>query len=477
MGVLTGKEGTDALYKGRGEAGDVITRVDELIRDLTSGKSVDRGKVDRIKEIYGDARRGDIISERDIPTENETSREAFKQGWKNVEQEVVTGRTPEGDFSWRSLGLRIILGATTGGASEFVYQPVSSLHTMHDYVQKGGNSVTEGFKEATWEAIKQELIGRAIGGGFKVVGKGLSSAGNAIARHAPKLTSFVKTAMKTTKDILTKEITIPKLTGPGSILSRAPKFPPGSPLRNAKFTKAAGVPPNLKGMSEAQKQMIEKTCKKFRVKAYTRPGGDTYGHIAAGRAHPKITMVHQKTVNSTDLLLTFPKENLGLAGCKRPVLPPRPPRMSGKDWYKTQQRFNQRLNEVNASQAHLEHLQKQGKVIWDPKTGSITHPKTGKGFASDVDPMGFVDAKTGEPVSKEVYDAMTSEFRQNGVFKHNDHISWDYSNTAADPVEFGANQRIDQTILNSHRPGGEALNTYDPDEGWYSSWLTGGERP
>jgi len=477
MGILTGKEGTDALYKGRGEAGDVITKVDELIRDLTSGKSVDRGKVDRIKKIYGDARRGDIISERDLPTENETSREAFTQGWKNVEQEVVTGRTPDGDFSWKSLGLRIILGVATGGGSEFVYQPVSSLHTMHDYVQKGGDSVAEGFKIATEEAIKQELWGRAIGGGFKLAGKGLGAAGNAIAPHAPKLTSFAKRTIQATKDILTKEITVPKLTGPGGIFAVKPKLPPGSPLRNAKFTKAPGVPPNLKGMSEAQKQMIEKTCKEFNVRALTRPGGDTAGHIAAGRAHPKISMIHQKTISKVDTLLTFAKENVGLVGCKKPVLPRKPPDMSGKDWYKTVQRFNQRLNEVNASKPHLEHLEKEGKIIWDQKTGLINHAKTGKGFAGDVDPMAFVDATTGEPVSKEVYDAITSRFRQNGVFNHNDHISWDYSKTAADPVEFGANQRIDQAILNSHKPGGEALNTYDPNEGWYSSWLTGGERP
>ena len=64
--------------------------------------------------------------------------------------------------------MRVGLGIVTGGASEVAFAPICALAEMKEYVDKGGDSTFEAFKQSSWNIVKWEL-GFAIGG--KVVGK------------------------------------------------------------------------------------------------------------------------------------------------------------------------------------------------------------------------------------------------------------------------------------------------------------------
>lgn len=248
----------------------------------------------------------------------------------------------------------------------------------------------------------------------------------------------------------------------------------GKPIADASFVNA-GKEPDLSGISDFHRQAIEKVAAEMGVIPIMRPFGDQYGHIQRGEAYPKITMIHQKTINPIDSqYLGFGRSGAdkGLAACKKmPDTLVRPDGVTDVEWKKVTDRYEQRKKEYDAFADHLRDLERQGKVEWNQDTGLITHK--GKGFAGDNDPFAYVDAKTGKPLTPEQNKSFSDRLHQVGVTQHSDHISWDYSG----PHEHNANTMIDDAILKGHSQGGTPLNRYDPATGkWDTVYWDGGLR-
>jgi len=238
---------------------------------------------------------------------------------------------------------------------------------------------------------------------------------------------------------------------------------------------------------------LEKIAAEMDVIPIMRPFGDQYGHVARGEANPKITMIHEKTINPIDneyLGFGGSEADKGYAACKNPDPPERPAGMKETDpqWKDIQDRYKQRKEEYEAFEGHLTELEKQGKIDWDRKTGIIyaknSDGSRGKPFSGDNDPFAYIDAKTGKPLSPERNREFATRLHQVGVTMHSDHISWDYTS----PHEHNANIKIDDTILNGNseikgydKKGnpiqGTPLNRYNPKtRQWDTVWWAGGLR-
>lgn len=97
---------------------------------------------------------------------------------------------------------RIGLGIVTGGASEVVLTPLSSLVEMKEYVDKGGDSAWMGFAQISLKLIGQELLfyggGKAIGKIKQMRAAKLEKA-QALANKAKQIGEGTKKAAQTAK--------------------------------------------------------------------------------------------------------------------------------------------------------------------------------------------------------------------------------------------------------------------------------------
>jgi len=520
------------LWKEKGAPGNIDDNIDKVINDLLNGKGLDLDKYNRIYTVYTGHVTGRTITEDMIPTSNELTREIIQNGIAWTTQEIVTGMTVDGEFSKKSLVLRGLVGWLTVGASEYVYVPANSIYTMKNYVDRGGNSILGGFLHGGGEAVFQWGVGRIIGGGFGLLGKGAGIGGKYLAGKFPGAANAVNNTLKKISNILNTKITwprggAPKVPGarvPGSSISgpkggnigsksnsqvaKAPKVPtvpkaPKSPypgVKNPSFTKA-GKPPDLRGMTVKDQKGLKMVCDKHGVRADMRPTTKyAKAHLDKGTANPKPEMIKNKTINDIDAKhLGFPKgDNKGLVACKSPQPLPKtkPPNMTKQEWRDVKKRWVQREREFRDNKSYLEKLEKDGKIEWDRESGLIygknANGTRGKPFTGDNDAFSFTDAVTGKPVSPTVNNAINQDLQKLGVTQHNEHLGWDYSGASKTPPagggrsKFQVNQGIDKKILNGHAPGGEPLNTYNPldagkspgsaTDGWSTSYWTGGVR-
>jgi hypothetical protein len=381
------------------------------------------------------------------------------------------------------------------------------------------------------EAIFQWGVGRVIGGGLNLAGRGLGRVGSYLATKFPNAARSVSSALSRVNNVLNTKITWPGRGGgvpgrPGigqirgiqgrdfnqrvinrinnsrtqSILNQVrQRQATGSPypgLKKPGFT-SAGKPPDLRGMTPRDVKALRTVMDRHGVQAHMRPTTKyARGHLERGTAVPKTEMIKNKTINDLDTKLGFPGgDQRGLAACRRPNPLPasKPPDMSRAQWRELRTRHAQRSMEFRDQSRHLTKLEGQGKITWDRRTGIIYDRATGKPFTGDNDAFSFTDAVTGKPVSPYVNQQINQDLQRFGVTQHNEHLGWDYGNLPRTPGAGGAQskfqvaQGIDNKILNGHGPGGEPLNTYNPlnfdprqgygeGNGWSTSYWTGGTR-
>ena len=96
---------------------------------------------------------------------------------------MFTGVDADGNTSYKSMLLRGLVGAATGGASEYVYTPTDALYRMKDGVDRGESGAAL-FTKAVGGAIADEMIGRAVGGA-------LTRSIGYVANKCPALTKTV----------------------------------------------------------------------------------------------------------------------------------------------------------------------------------------------------------------------------------------------------------------------------------------------
>ncbi len=516
------------LWKESGTPGDIRKHIDAMVDDIIHGREVDINKYGKIYNIYTGHITGRTIVEGDIPTDSQLWRETISNGIAWTTREIITGRDIDGNFSKKSMALRILVGIASGGSSEYVYVPANSLYTMKNYVDRGGDSILGAWQAAGKEAVFQWAMGKVFEGGMKLGGMGLRGAGRYLGGKFPNAARTLSNGFTKIKNALNTEIrwpgrgtSVPKQPSIGSIrgmqtreinqklIERAQtrltmrqvraRQQTGSHYQGVKkptFAKAGGKP-DLRGMTVRDNKGLRMICDRNGVQAHMRPSTKyARGHLDNHTAIPKSEIIKNKTINDIDEALGFPGgNNKGLAACRRPnSLPPRRPSgMSKRQWRDLRSRHAQRSMEFRDQSKYLTKLEGEGKITWDRRTGIIYDKATGKPFTGDNDAFAFTDAVTGKPVSPFTNQRINQELQSLGVTQHNEHLGWNYNHLSRTPGAGGAQskfataQGIDQKILRSHAPGGEPLNTYNPLEfdpragygegnGWSTSFWTGGLR-
>jgi hypothetical protein len=515
------------LWKESGKPGDIRKHIDGMIDDIIYGREVDLNKYGKIYTVYTGHVTGRTIVEGDIPTSNQLWRETVSNTVNWTTSEIITGRDIDGNFSKKSMGLRILVGIASGGSSEYVYVPANSLYTMKNYVDRGGDSIMGAWQAAGKEAAYQWAMGKVFEGGLKVGGMGLRAGGGYLAGKFPGTAKTLASGWTKVKNVMTTEIrwpgrtpNVPKHPSIGTIRNmgrnelnqkladrartrltmrqvkarqQTGSHYPG--VKNPKFQNA-GKPPDLRGMTMKDNKGMRMICDRHGVQSHVRPSTKyAKGHLNNKTALPKSEIIKNKTINDIDEALGFPGGNQkGLAACKKPTLPARrPPGVSKAKWRAMRTRHAQRSMEYRDQSKYLTKLENQGKVTWDRRTGIIYDKATGKPFTGDNDAFAFTDAVTGKPVSPYTNAKINQELQGLGVTQHNEHLGWNYNHLSRTPgagggqSKFATAQGIDQKIMNSHAPGGEALNTYNPlnfdssrgygeTNGWGTSFWTGGTR-
>ncbi|MBD3284669.1 hypothetical protein GF395_04495 [Candidatus Uhrbacteria bacterium] len=520
------------LWKGKDEPGNIRKHIDAMIDDIIHGREVDVNKYGKIYTVYTGHVTGRTIVESDIPTDSQLWRETISNGMAWTTQEIITGRDIHGNMSKKSAALRVLVGVASGGTSEYVYVPANSVYTMKNYVDQGGSSIMGAWSAAGKEAVIQWGMGKVFEGGMKIGGMGLRSTGKYLSNKFPGASRSLSNGFGKVRNVLNKEIrwpgkstNVPKHPSIGSIrgmqgreiqkklVDRARtrltmrqvkarqqtgSHYPG--VKNPTF-RNAGTKPDLRGMAMRDNKGLRMICDKHGVKAHMRPSTKyARAHLDNKTAIPKSEMIKNKTISDIDEALGFPGgNNKGLAACKKPnTLPPRKPSgMSKRQWRNLRTRHAQRSMEYRDQNKYLQKLESQGKVEWDRNTGIIYSKKPngtrGPPFTGDNDAFAFTDAVSGKPISPYTNQRINQELQSLGVTQHNEHLGWNYNHLSKTPGAGGAQskfataQGIDQKILQSHGPGGEPLNTYNPldfdprvgygeGNGWSTSYWTGGMR-
>jgi len=185
---------------------DVMLRsIDRMLEQQRSGQDINVEEFNRLRSAYGNDVMGNTIPPNKMPPPGENWNEILTNTVETSAKEIFTGKDADGKTSYSSGVLRFAVGLATGGASEWVYTPASSLYDMKEYVDKGGNSAIEAFRESAGKAVIDEATGRVVEG-LLHVGKhaGLKVLEH-LAEHYPDEADFVFDKLVTVKNFLTKE--------------------------------------------------------------------------------------------------------------------------------------------------------------------------------------------------------------------------------------------------------------------------------
>jgi len=239
-----------------------------------------------------------------------------------------------------------------------------------------------------------------------------------------------------------------------------------------------GAKPDLEDMSEWERKHIQMVADKHGVKIHVRPRGKrSLKLIKEGKALPKPECIKAKTVKPIDVELGFSEDSIGMVACKKPNPLPkyRPKGVSKRHWRKLRSRHAQRAQEFRDQSSKLDKLDMEGSIQWNRKTGMVKDKMSQKGFTGDHDMMAYTDPN-GNPVGPTVRDAIGDDLMRGknpdapgfGASNHHEHMGWDtedLSNVAKpgkrSPREIA--DGIKQKIIDGHAPGGEPLNTINPD--------------
>ncbi len=527
--IVTGNGPESELYRPPGDPGNILDHIRDLRDQLADGKAVDKDKYEKIYKVYRAQKEGRILQPSQIPTESELTRDIFNGTVKNTALEFVTGTDSEGKTSWLGIIGRGATAVATGGASEMILVPANALNTMKNYVDKGGNSSLEGFKQAVVTVLVDELTGRATGKVINLAAKGGSALvkvgselvkeaaenGSSVAKNLVKAAQQGGKAASTISKVANKPIRSKPLTN--STVARAPKSvtPDGGKwvrdAQRAGSTNVRTVPSGkpvsefTKGFTEKQVKHINMVSNKYGVKIDVRPTNPHAAEwIRSGKGVPKPAFLKTKTLSPMDEFLGA-KGAPGQVGYYRPKLPPKGS-MSNEMYDDLKKLYAQRMKEFKAERGAIKKAIQKGEAY--VKDGVVLNgkPPNGKPFVGDIDVMDVRDPVTGRPLPRYqvdhkgnyVMDPKTGQPKLNPVrqaimdelgtgpaqTQHGTHMDWKYDHKrpplgtppdAPSARDFAHDQKIDQGVLNKHRgPNGEPVISYGPDGPAEAVFIEGG---
>lgn len=202
--ILTGRG--SKLIKEPGDVGDMVRKINELERELSEKGSIEDQTYEAIKKAYGSHIKGTSMLEKDLPFAQNLSKE-IKAGLENTLDEIARGE------SIKSMALKTLVGIATGGTSEIVFEGAKAITVMKDYVDRGGDSVVEGFTEATKNVLVDEVIGRGVSKTIDKAAKGAKYVSGEILKDnkdIQRAANEIKEQIETQMQKLNKEISLNK---------------------------------------------------------------------------------------------------------------------------------------------------------------------------------------------------------------------------------------------------------------------------
>ena len=175
----------------KGGSGDVDKAIQDLKDDMLANKAVDEDKLARINKVIDSRIKGASAADTDRWEEKpwyEDLDSALKANAETV-RNVVTGQDSEGNISWAGIGARTLIGAATGGASEYIMTVAEALSR----VKEGIDRDESGFR-ATARAIGMVVLDESVSRYLEAASKlGIDE----MARRYPALTNKVADTLET----------------------------------------------------------------------------------------------------------------------------------------------------------------------------------------------------------------------------------------------------------------------------------------
>ncbi|SHK16412.1 hypothetical protein SAMN02745975_03785 [Geosporobacter subterraneus DSM 17957] len=298
----------------------------------------------------------------------------------------------------------------------------------------------------------RKLIDRItqVGIGTFKLGTSLASAGKAATAIGSKLGvagtgAASGTAAKST------------LTTGKSLVPNPKGIAPKLPISTGNNFVASADPPNMKGITNTSKKIIQNKADDFGLQVHTRPVTENAAkYIDEGTAIPKAVDMKAKTLNKFDELLGGPKNSEGLVGYYRPKWPSESQLkgMSANEISELKKQFAKRTQEYTKLSNQMIDYEMQGKYV--VKNGLVVDVKTGKYITGDVDIYditNFDGTPVNEKVKKMFLESVMKEKGSNVL--HEDLISW-----ASDDKAFNLEAKI--KMIKEAAQGEKGIVTFNP---------------
>lgn len=152
-----------------GQAEKMLEKLNEMSKSLLTGKPPSKEQIQKIRSLVG--------KEMDAEKSRQEARETnwVKEGAQATSREIFTGTNSEGETSYKAMVLRGLLGAATGGQSEYGMEVAEKMYGVHDDVM-AGKSGMEAFTNAAGKVIFDEGVGRVMEKGMALTGKTAGAA-------------------------------------------------------------------------------------------------------------------------------------------------------------------------------------------------------------------------------------------------------------------------------------------------------------
>ncbi|MFO1483759.1 MAG: RDD family protein [Verrucomicrobiaceae bacterium] len=147
-----------------GQSEKMLEKLDKMSEDLLKGRPPSREDLEKIRHL--------IRTEMGSESARQDARDSnwVRDGAASTSREIFTGTNSDGETSYKAMVLRGLLGAATGGQSEYGMEVAEKMYGVHDDIM-AGKSGMEAFTNAAGKVIFDEGVGRVMEKGLALTGK------------------------------------------------------------------------------------------------------------------------------------------------------------------------------------------------------------------------------------------------------------------------------------------------------------------